>query len=198
MSAWDDRLYALAKHVAGWSKDPGRKVGAVLTCDRGRVTVQGYNGFPRDVPDDPQWLGNPETRDQFTVHAEVNAVVNAARPLTGWSIYVTESPCNACALILVAAGVRRVVCADIRADSRWAESQRLARATLRIAGVEVTLADFRPYSMSDVQAMPKEQLRRILDEVCPVTSRPHDYLPCHGHADVLTCRECGYVPGRSL
>jgi dCMP deaminase len=119
-------MFALAQAVAEWSKDPERGVGAVLTRDRGRALFTGYNGFPAAIPDDPALLADREARMARTVHAEVNAVMNASAPLSGWTAYVTQYPCHQCALLLVTAGVARVVCPPPRPEGRWFSSQVLA------------------------------------------------------------------------
>jgi deoxycytidylate deaminase len=49
---WDARFMALAEHVAGWSKDPSTKVGAVIVSPDRRQLTTGYNGFPQGIADD--------------------------------------------------------------------------------------------------------------------------------------------------
>ena len=39
---WDIRYLELAKHIAQWSKDPSRKIGAVAVGEHGEVLAQGY------------------------------------------------------------------------------------------------------------------------------------------------------------
>ena len=51
MTDWNKRFLDLAGHVAGWSKDPSTKVGAVIVNDDKQVLGLGYNGFPRGVHD---------------------------------------------------------------------------------------------------------------------------------------------------
>ncbi|MFH1904681.1 MAG: cytidine/deoxycytidylate deaminase family protein [bacterium] len=48
-----------------------------------------------------------------TIHAEQNAIVHAARigvALEGATLYVKMEPCSVCARIIIAAGIKRVVC----------------------------------------------------------------------------------------
>lgn len=197
---WDTRMMELAQQVASWSKDPGRKVGAVITRNKGRQIYTGYNGFPRLVPDEPALLEDRDRRDELTVHAELNAVLNSGHDLlAAYTIYVTEHPCDRCALLIAQVGILRVVCPAIRPDSRWADSQQLARRTFSLAQIQLDLTNFAPYTRLDVERMPREQVQAILDDVCPVTGKPHDYYPRHGHADTFKCRTpgCGYVPGRA-
>ena len=41
----------LARQISSWSKDPSKKIGAVVIGENGQVLAQGYNGFPRGVKD---------------------------------------------------------------------------------------------------------------------------------------------------
>ncbi|MCK5595646.1 cytidine/deoxycytidylate deaminase family protein [bacterium] len=48
-----------------------------------------------------------------TIHAEQNAIVHAARigvALEGSTLYVKMEPCSVCARMIIAAGIKRVVC----------------------------------------------------------------------------------------
>ena len=51
-SNWDIRWMALAQFIATWSKDRGRKVGAVIVGPDNEIRSTGYNGIPRGVNDD--------------------------------------------------------------------------------------------------------------------------------------------------
>ena len=51
MNKWNYRYFRLAQETASWSKDPNRKVGAVIIGDKGQIKSQGYNGFPRGIDD---------------------------------------------------------------------------------------------------------------------------------------------------
>jgi dCMP deaminase len=56
-----------------------------------------------------------------TVHAEANAIVQAARNgvrLEGGDIYVTASPCFGCFKLIANAGLRRIVFGEFYRDKR--------------------------------------------------------------------------------
>ena len=36
----------LARQISSWSKDPSKKIGAVVIGETGQVLAQDYNGFP--------------------------------------------------------------------------------------------------------------------------------------------------------
>jgi dCMP deaminase len=103
---WDLRFLNLALHVAGWSKDPSTKVGAVLAYKR-KVISLGFNGLPPGVPDVPEYLENREEKYPRVVHAEVACLLNVdARHCT---LYTSVHPCSNCMATIIAAGVERVV-----------------------------------------------------------------------------------------
>ena len=68
----------------------------------------GYNGFLPGANHISIVVNNHE---QATVHAEQNAISDAARrgvSLSGATAYVTHFPCIVCAKLLVAAGVNEI------------------------------------------------------------------------------------------
>lgn len=122
---WDRRFLQVARLVATWSKDPNRKVGAVIVDHRKEIVALGYNGFPRQVYDEPATLADGDMKNAFTIHAEVNACLKLARPVpTGELIlYCTSLPCSNCMAIVIQSGINTVVCPDDRRpDSKWAAS----------------------------------------------------------------------------
>ena len=106
----------LAQSLALRSHCVKLKVGAVLTKDT-RIISLGYNGPPAGTHNcDEKW---PETgcpRDSkgscsLALHAEQNAILYAAKnqmSLEGATIYVTLSPCIACAKVLYSLGIKKV------------------------------------------------------------------------------------------
>lgn len=106
---WHRRFLDLANHIAQWSKDPRTKVGCVAVNDAKVILETGYNGLPRGVTD-LQGRMLPPHKYTYTAHAEENLVAHAARTkLEGATVYVTHLCCNACARMLINAGVKRVV-----------------------------------------------------------------------------------------
>lgn len=108
MSAWVDRYLNMAQLVAGWSKDPSTKVGAVIVSQRNRVLSVGYNGFPPGIADDGR-LDDKATKLPLILHAELNAILNSGRDLTGATIYTTHAPCSQCAAAIIQSGIDAVV-----------------------------------------------------------------------------------------
>ncbi len=129
----------LAELVSKRSRDPGRKVGAVILRPDKTIAAAGYNGFPRNVSDDPALYDDKPTKLRRTVHAELNAILTAREPLHGYTIYVSPlHPCSQCAAAIIQAGITTVV-ARIGSDGgeSWKESFAEAAAMFSEAMVEV-------------------------------------------------------------
>lgn len=141
MKHWDERFLRLADHIASWSRDPGTQVGAVIVRPDKTIASLGFNGLPRLVEDTPERLNDRDLKLKITIHAELNAVLNAKEPLAGYTIYVWPfHPCSACAASIIQSGLRRVV-APVNECERWAASFELAGLMFREAGVTVDLLD---------------------------------------------------------
>lgn len=141
---WDLRFMDLAKHIAGWSRDPSTKVGAVAVDSRKRLVASGFNGLSRRVEDSPERLHNRTTRYSLTVHAEINMLISAERSLRGCTVYLWPLPCcSQCASAPIQAGIARVVAPSPAPDlaDRWGESIDLAVMALREAGVKVDILE---------------------------------------------------------
>lgn len=130
LEKWDRRFLEVAKLVSTWSKDPSTGVGAVLVRDR-KIVGTGYNGFPAGVADTLTRLHDRPTKYAFTVHAEVNAILQAGHRARGATLYVYPSfaippICNECAKVAIQAGVAGIVGFDPDPTEgrtgRWAES----------------------------------------------------------------------------
>ena len=124
------------------------------TCDRGRtacvivkdnqIIVSGFVGSPPGLPhcDEVGHLlknlthedGTTTTHCMRTIHAEQNAICQAAKrgvSIEGATIYCKLAPCRTCAMLLISAGIKRVV-AEYKYHA-GAESE----AMLKQAGVSV-------------------------------------------------------------
>ena len=136
---WISRFIADAWAKARWSKDPSTQVGAVAVDDDKVILASGFNGLPRGVEDRPERMERP-AKYLWTAHAEENLVAQAARPLLkGSTVFVTHLCCNACARMLINAGVSKVVCGD-GTTSMPPEQFEVAVTMFREAGVELLYA----------------------------------------------------------
>jgi dCMP deaminase len=137
-SDWDLFFFEMAGQAAGLSKDPDRKVGAVVVSPDRRQVSFGYNGFPAEVPDLPSLLADRDFKLANVVHAERNALRQCPFDPRGCTLYVTRFPCLECSTMVVLRGIDRVVAPepDI-GHRRWGESWRQARERMILAGIQL-------------------------------------------------------------
>ena len=137
MTNWHERFLSLAEHIAGWSKDPSTKVGAVIVDADRRIISTGYNGFPRGVEDWPSRLDNRDVKYEMIVHGEINAILFANQSIYGCTLYTWPfMPCSRCAAIVIQSGIRTVV-APYNDNPRWKDSFELTEQMFREAGVRL-------------------------------------------------------------
>lgn len=141
---WDRRFMELAQHIAGWSKDPSTKVGAVIVDSNRRVVSMGYNGFPRGVDDTAERYENRELKYPMICHSERNAILFARQDLTGCFMYTTFIPCAPCAGIIIQAGLIEVVAPETPPElaERWKKDLELTTTMFQEAGVRLRLLHF--------------------------------------------------------
>ncbi len=117
---WDEYFVKIAEMVSDRSTCNRAKIGAVIVKDRS-ILATGYNGSPAGQPHctdvgclvykstDPD--GNIEENCFRTIHAEINAITQAAKNgtmINGADIYVTASPCYHCLKTLINTGIKRI------------------------------------------------------------------------------------------
>lgn len=136
---WQRRFLALAKMWGETcSKDPSKKVGAVIVDGKRRVIAMGYNGFPRGVDDLAGRYDDKDIKNRMAVHAEANAILNAVKSVEGGTLFVWPLfTCHECAKLVIQSGIRRVVGPRAKPDSSWLDSQTLALQMYGEAGVAV-------------------------------------------------------------
>lgn len=141
MNKWAERYFNIAKETANWSKDPSRKIGAVIVGKKGQIKSQGYNGFPRGIKDLPERYATRTIKYQYVCHAEANAIYNALHngaSVMGDTLYVTGLPvCHDCAKAIIQVGIKKVVYdTKIEENSPWYNSTMLAKEMFEEAGIE--------------------------------------------------------------
>ncbi len=119
--SWDEYFMNVARTVATRGTCDRKHVGAVIVRDR-IILATGYNGSIRDLPHCDE-VGHlmEDGHCVRTVHAEANAIVQAARSgvrIEGASAYVTASPCWGCFRSIANAGIVRVVFGEFYRDAR--------------------------------------------------------------------------------
>lgn len=114
--SWDTYFLSICREVASRATCPRKAVGCVLVRDRTIIST-GYNGAVSGLPHCLD-IGCDVVNNhcERVVHAEANAVAQAARNgscTAGATAYVSLNPCWPCFKLLVNAGVRRFVYADL-------------------------------------------------------------------------------------
>lgn len=139
ISIWDFRFIGLARHVAGWSKDPSTKTGAVIVDQDKRVVSVGYNGFPKGMHDHAERYEDREFKYAHIVHCERNAMLFAQRSLKGCTLYTWPfMSCGACAAMVVQSGITRAV-APYSDNPRWQADFARTERIFSEAGVQLDL-----------------------------------------------------------
>ena len=119
--SWGRYFMNLAAQAATRSTCPRKHVGAVIVRDR-TILSTGYNGSIRGAPHcDEAGCLMENAHCVRTVHAEANALVQAARHgirLEGAEIFVTASPCFNCFKLIVNAGIRTIYYGEFYRDER--------------------------------------------------------------------------------
>jgi dCMP deaminase len=114
--SYEEIYMELAEKLALRSHCVKAQVGAVLTKDT-RIVSLGYNGPPAGTHNcDQEWPEDGCARDSkgscsLALHAEQNAILYAVKNNTtidGSTLYVTLSPCIACARVIYTMGIKRV------------------------------------------------------------------------------------------
>lgn len=127
----------LAKEAATWSKDPDCKVGACIASPDFRLFTLGYNGFAKAIEDSNSRLHNKSVKLQYTVRAEINAILNAHRSVAGHTMYCTKPPCIDCANAIIQADVVELHCPEPETESNWLDDNLFALDMLKEAGIRV-------------------------------------------------------------
>jgi dCMP deaminase len=111
----------IAVDVASRSTCDRKHVGAVIVRDR-NILSTGYNGSISGMPHCDE-VGHMMENNHCigTIHAEANAIIQAAKNgvmISGASIYTTASPCWNCFKIIVNSGMRRICFGEFYRDER--------------------------------------------------------------------------------
>ncbi|MDR0428736.1 MAG: dCMP deaminase [Puniceicoccales bacterium] len=106
--SWDTYFLMCAKMIASRSPCSRLHVGCILVDgvdNLHRIIASGYNGF---LPGIPHFSRVRDCHELATVHAEQNAIADAARRgvrVCGAEVYITHYPCIHCSKLLLAAGI---------------------------------------------------------------------------------------------
>jgi dCMP deaminase len=148
---WDRHFLDVAEVASRPSKDPSRRVGAVIVDRMRRQIGSGYNGFPRDVLDHPDRFAVKRVKYSLIVHAEANAIHNSTGSVEGCTLYCTSHPCSECTKSILQRGIIRVVCPTVEhLSDYWREDAEFSLLMLGEAGVElITIPHWTPSQVSE-------------------------------------------------
>lgn len=96
------------------------------------------------MPDRPEWYANREEKYSRIVHCEINALMQAAIPVIGFTLYTWPfACCDRCAVQMIQAGITRFVYPDLPENlrDRWAEPLRKTVEYFKECGVQFTEID---------------------------------------------------------
>lgn len=118
--SWHQYFLTITRNVAERSTCTRAKVGAVIVRDK-NILATGYNGAPAGMPHciDAGCLvytsrtpaGEVEENCFRTIHAEINAIAQAAKngaSIRDADIYITHTPCIHCVKVLINTGIKRI------------------------------------------------------------------------------------------
>lgn len=138
-ASWDEYFMNIAVQAATRATCDRKHVGAVIVRDKAILST-GYNGSIRGLPhcDD---AGHMMENDHCiaTVHAEANAIIQAAKNGTGIDgadIYVTASPCWNCFKLIANSGIKRIVFLEFYRDERIMSVAKQVGIVLQQVGTE--------------------------------------------------------------
>jgi dCMP deaminase len=141
-ASWDVYFMRIARDVASRATCDRKHVGAVIVRDK-NILATGYNGSIGGLghcDDEGHMLEDGHC--VRTIHAEANAVIQAAKHgirIEGGAIYVTASPCWGCFKMIANAGLVKIVYGEFYRDQRIFEfAQRLGIELVKVDVAEST------------------------------------------------------------
>jgi dCMP deaminase len=121
---WHTYFMNIARQAATRSTCDRKHVGAVIVRDR-TILSTGYNGSIRGMPHCDEvghWMDDGHC--VATVHAEANAIIQAAKNgvrIEDAEIYTTASPCWNCFKLIANAGIKTIYYGEFYRDDRSIE-----------------------------------------------------------------------------
>ena len=151
--SWDEYFIEVANTVANRATCDRGRSGCVIVRDK-QILVTGYVGSPVGFPhcDEVGHLlkkvihedGTITTHCMRTVHAEQNAIAQAARrgiALEGGTISCRMTPCRTCAMLIINCGIKRVVC-EKKYHTGQESEEMFAKAGIKLDYVSTELMKY--------------------------------------------------------
>jgi dCMP deaminase len=141
---WKNYFLSIAEQVKVKSKDKNTQIGAVIVGNDNEILSTGYNSFPRGLDDTKEERQERPEKYYFMVHAEANAIVNAAKngiSINNSKIYLTCGiPCAECVKLIINSGIKQIFCKKTDDDVKgelWIKSKQKSLDMISECGIEV-------------------------------------------------------------
>lgn len=130
----------IARNISSFGTCPAKHVGCVIVDPhRNTIVASGYNDSPNGLPPCGDACRNRTIGENSkacqAVHAEVNAILNAAYrgvSVDGCTLYVTISPCQSCARAIIQSGITDVVCSSMSPYEKAVDMLRQAGVNFEV------------------------------------------------------------------
>lgn len=145
---WDELFMGIAELASKRSKDPRTQNGCCIIDAKNRVVSISYNGFARGCSDD-EFSWDRQEKHKYVIHAEINAVLNATKPLDGCILYIYSErgyyPCTECGKVIAQSGIKEVVLKYIgnEPDMREEYNGEAVKKMFAASGVSIRVLETR-------------------------------------------------------
>lgn len=137
-------VMALAYELATESKDPSTQTSAILVGSYGEIVGRAVNHFPWGVSPD-HWHGPKEAKYARVVHAEVGAILHAARygkTTSGTVMVAPWAACSNCAKHIADAGITTLyrhafLDNGVTEDNPWYQDCLVGDEIMRESGIHI-------------------------------------------------------------
>ena len=136
----DEYFMRMLSLVASRATCARRQVGAIIVSEDHQIISTGYNGVPKGLPHciDKPCLGVGDKKGDTSrceaVHAELNAILQCRRLDQAHTIYVSCTPCFACAKMIANTSIKRIVAYKHYADVNGESILRRAGIVVEVQG----------------------------------------------------------------
>lgn len=116
--SWDEYFLSLCKEVSTMGTCGRKQAGAIIVNPETKeIIATGFNGSARGLEHCTDHIKhiceggclNDEERCVRSIHAELNAILQAKQKMNGFTMYCTDEPCENCTKFMVQEGIKRVV-----------------------------------------------------------------------------------------
>lgn len=112
--SWDEYYIEIVEKIKLRATCPRKQVGAILVKNN-EIIGTGYNGAPKgfdhctEIGCMMQTLADGKQHCLRSIHAEVNALLQAGEKAEGSTLYITTMPCPYCFKLIIQSRVKKVI-----------------------------------------------------------------------------------------